>query len=515
MPGARRGACVPTPVRRKADTGLAGRRWPCVHAHIRGRLARSPCNRLAGASQAMRMRSPSLAQRLVAMVLGFVLAVWLVTVGVAWFFTQHELNELLDAHLAQSAALLTTGDFVNSEGHTYVQAPLLLHRYQKRVAFQIWRDARLVAHSPDAPATPMGPGATPGLTNQTIDGLHWRVFTALRGEGTGVQEVIYVGERQSARRDVLLGSLRGTLIPLLLALPLLALAVVWSVRRALRPLRELSTSVTARRPQALAPLPEAQAPPEVRPLVQALNGLFARMTDVLVSERRFTADAAHELRTPIAAIRMQAQVARGATDALERQTALDATVAGCDRAVRVVEQLLQLARVDGDSADASGQRNGAATAQAHTDLAAAAAEQVAELLPKAGARRQTMELDRPAAEIGVPMNATVLAVLLRNLLDNALRYSPEGAQVAVSIAAATPDLGPTLTVEDSGPGLSDEDLARLGDRFFRVLGTGQTGSGLGWSIVRQLAQVHSLAVVVDRSPRWGGLRVQVRWRKLH
>jgi len=178
-----------------------------------------------------------------------------------------------------------------------------------------------------------------------------------------------------------------------------------------------------------------------------------------------------------------------------------------------VEQLLQLARIEGDSVATTGARDGHPL-QADTDLAAVTAEQVAALLPQAAARTQALTLDRPdaaGAATAVPINATMLAVLLRNLLDNALRYSPDGAQVAVTVQAASAQAGPELTVEDSGPGLSDEDLPRLGDRFFRVLGTGQTGSGLGWSIVRQLAQVHGLAVAVDRSPQWGGLRVQVRW----
>ena len=455
----------------------------------------------------MGLRSLSLAQRLVAMVLGFVLLVWLVTAGVAWFVTQHELNELLDAHLAQNAALLTSGEVDHSEAIARIRAPVLLHKYQARVAFQIWRDGRLRARSADAPDTPLAPGAPPGLSDQTVDGRHWRVFTAVHTEDDRHQATVHVGERQSARRDVLLGGLRGTLIPLLLALPLLALAVVWSVRQALRPLRELSATVTARRPQALTPLPEAQAPPEVRPLVQALNGLFERMNDALASERRFTADAAHELRTPIAAIRMQAQVARGATSDADRRTALDATVAGCDWATRLVEQLLQLARLESDSADA-GQR---ATLHAEADLTAVAAEQVGALQRQAEARGQRVALTRPDAAVAVPINGTLLGVLLRNLLDNALRYSPEGAQVAVRVTAPTAGAGASLTVEDSGPGLSDADLQRLGDRFFRVLGTGQTGSGLGWSIVRRLARLHRLELQVDRSPALGGLRVAVTW----
>ncbi|MFD1709937.1 two-component sensor histidine kinase [Ottowia sp. GY511] len=458
----------------------------------------------------MPRRPLTLTQRLVAMVLGFVLAVWLVTAGVAWFVTQHELYELLDAHLAQTAALLATGELEDDKTDVQVQAPVLLHKYQSRVAFQIWHKGRLRARSADAPDTPLAPGAQPGLSDQVLDGLRWRVFTAERSEGGRVKDVIYVGEHQSARRHVLLGSLRGTLVPLLLALPLLAAGVIWSVRQALRPLRELSTSVATRRPQALAALPEAQAPPEVRPLVRALNGLFGRMTEVLASERRFTSDAAHELRTPIAAIRMQAQVARGATDDAERRVALDATVAGCDRATRVVEQLLQLARLESDSADPGAR----AAPVAEADLGAVAAEQVAECEPQTRARVQHVTLERPNARVPVTINATLLTVLLRNLLDNASRYSPEGAQVAVQVAAATAMSGAVLTVEDSGPGLSDADLQRLGDRFFRVLGTGQAGSGLGWSIVRRLARLYELDVQVDRSPALGGLRVQVRWPAL-
>ena len=452
-------------------------------------------------------RSVSLAQRLVATVLGFVLLAWLFAVGVAWFVTQHELNELLDAHLAQNAALLASAEQGLEVSGAQLEAPVLLAKYQSRVAFQIWRDGRLRAHSADALATALAAGAVPGVSDQTIDGLRWRVFTALRVASDGARETVYVGERHSARRDVLLGSLRGTLIPLLLALPLLALAVVWSVRQALRPLRALSANVGARRPQALAPLPEDEAPPEVRPLVQALNGLFARMTEVLANERRFTADAAHELRTPIAAIRMQAQVARGATSDAERRTALDATVAGCDRATRLVEQLLQLARIESDSVDAAPH----ATPQATAALTAVATEQARDWRALAAARGQRIVLQLPSVPVPVPMNPSLVAVLLRNLLDNALRYSPDGAQVALTVGPASGPIGASLTVEDSGPGLSDADLARLGDRFFRVLGTGQPGSGLGWSIVRRLARLHGLDVVVDRSAALGGLRVRVGW----
>ena len=451
------------------------------------------------------LRTWSLAQRLTAMVLGFVLVTWLGTVAVAWFVTQHELNELLDAHLAQTAALLATGEVDDDDA--VVEAPTLLHKYQSRVAFQIWHKGKLHARSADAPEAPMAPAATRGLSDQRIGGARWRVFTAARLDKDRVEDVIHVGEQASARRHVLLASLRGSLLPLLVALPLLAAGIWWAVRRAVRPLRALGASVAARHPHTLEPLPEDGVLPEVRPLVRALNGLFERVHEQLASERRFTADAAHELRTPIAGIRMQAQVAQGATQDDERRAALAATIAGCDRATRLVEQLLQLARLEADMADTRAPDS----PRCQADLAAAAAQQVHELAAQAGRRGQQMALDRPPHAVAVPMSGPLLAVLLRNLIDNALRYGPEGGRVQVQVLAATADAGARLVVEDAGPGLSDADLQRLGERFFRVLGSGQSGSGLGWSIVRRLARLHGLDVALDRSPTLGGLRVTVRW----
>ena len=448
----------------------------------------------------------SLAQRLTAMVLGFVLVTWLGTVAVAWFVTQHELNELLDAHLAQTAALLATGE-IDDDNDATVQAPTLLHKYQSRVAFQIWHKGKLHARSANAPEAPMAPAPTRGLSNQHMGGAHWRVYTTTRLDDGKVEDIIHVGEQASARRHVLLASLRGSLLPLLLALPLLAGGIWWTVRRAVRPLQRLSASVAARRPHALESLPEDGVLPEVRPLVHALNGLFERVHEQLASERRFTADAAHELRTPIAGIRMQAQVAQGSTNDDERRAALAATIAGCDRATRLVEQLLQLARLEAEVTDADAREGG----RGQSDLAAVAAQQAQDLQRTAQARRQHIDLQRPEQPVPVPMNAPLTAVLLRNLMDNALRYGPEGGRVAVQVTPAAASEGARLVVEDAGPGLSDADRERLGERFFRVLGSGQSGSGLGWSIVRRLARLHGLDVALDRSPTLGGLRVTVRW----
>ena len=455
----------------------------------------------------MAARPLSLTRRLMAMVLGFVLAAWLVTALVAWFTTEHELSELLDAHLAQTTALLLASELDVPVEDDARPAPVLLRKYQSRVAFQIWRDGRLRARSTDAPEEPLAPAGVQGLSEQRLAGKRWRVFTAEQADARGSAITVHVAEQLSARRHVLLASLRGTLLPLLLVLPLLAVGVGWTVRRALRPLHALGHRVAARSPRALDALPQDGVPAEVQPLVHALNGLLARVAEQVAGERRFTADAAHELRTPIAAIRMQAQVAQGATQDEERRAALDATIAGCDRATRLVDQLLQLARLEADAVDTQP----AAGRDIPTDLTAVAARLVRELSDAARARGQQIRLECPPRPVDVPMSAALTAVLLRNLLDNALRYGPDGGTVAVQLLPAQATHGVRLCVEDAGPGLSDADLARLGERFFRVLGSGQSGSGLGWSIVRRLARLHALQLHIDRSPALGGLRVTVDW----
>jgi two-component system sensor histidine kinase QseC len=220
---------------------------------------------------------------------------------------------------------------------------------------------------------------------------------------------------------------------------------------------------------------------------------------MLASERRFTADAAHELRTPIAAIRAQAQVALGAGTDDERRHALNYTLAGCDRATHLVEQLLTLSRLESSSATAP---------VSLVDVSSLTQRVAADLALAALGRQQELVLDAPTQAF-ITADDMLTSVLVRNLLDNALRYSPDAAKVFVSVTCDNRFV--TLRVDDSGTGMSDADMARLGERFYRVLGTEQTGSGLGWSIIRRIAKVYSAQVDVHRSARLGGLCVKVRW----
>ncbi len=443
----------------------------------------------------------SLQTRLLAFVLALVTLVWLGAATMTWNDARHELDELLDGHLAQAAALLVVQQGAASgEGGDGVADAPSLHKYAPRVAFQVFHEGRLLMRSANAGETPLSDKTKGFRTVAGPDGNGWRVFAA-RGAQRDVQ--VYVGEQVAARNSILWAVLRSVLFPLLLALPVLALGLWWAVRRGLLPLRQLGHVLAARQPQALEPVPLVGMPTEMQPMVQALNGLFLRIDQMVESERRFTADAAHELRTPIAAIRAQAQVAQGAgSDVAQRDHALRATLAGCDRATHLVDQLLVLARLE-DVRMAH-----PAVAALPVNLVAVARRVAAELAPVALARHQVLELD---AEVPCPVagDDTLLGVLVRNLVDNAIRYSPDGAQIGIRVSASA---GQTeLRVEDSGPAMAAQDMARLGTRFYRVLGSGQSGSGLGWSIVRRIGDVTGAQIDVTRSPQWGGLAVSVRW----
>ena len=450
----------------------------------------------------------SLQGRLLALVLVLVAVVWAGAALKTWRDARHELDELLDGHLAQAAALLVVqqagrlgGDDAgghDDEAHERLPDAPTLHRYAPRVAFQVFHEGRLVTRSALAPAEPMlaGGEGQDGFATVTLGSERWRVFAA-RGAAHDVR--VIVGESAGSREDILRAVLGGMLWPLLPALPLLGLAVWWAVRQGTEPLRRLGQALAARRPEALQPVSLPGAPREMQPLVEALNGLFGRIDRLLQAERRFTADAAHELRTPIAAIRTQAQVALAEGDDALRRHALASVMAGCDRATRLVEQLLTLARLEAD---------GRAPESGRADLAAVAWRMLAEVAAAALARRQEIGLD-DGGPCPVAADETLLAVLVRNLVDNAVRYAPAGASVQVAVRREGAQV--VLQVDDGGPGLAEADLARLGERFFRVPGSAAPGSGLGWSVVRRIAEVQGAALEAGRSPSLGGLRVTVRW----
>jgi signal transduction histidine kinase len=308
-------------------------------------------------------------------------------------------------------------------------------------------------------------------------------------------------EAREAREEIAEALGKALVWPLATALPALALAIWLGVGSGLRPLRELRAQLARRGAGDLAPLDDKRTPQEIEPLVAELNRLFGRIGEALQRERRLTADAAHELRTPLAVLSTQAQVARGASDEAARNEALDALVAGAGRAARLIEQMLTLARLESGQPVEHAQR---------VALAELAREVLADAAPRAVDKNIEVSLEAagPAQVHGHP---DLLAILLRNLVDNAVRYTPSGGRVLVTVSEEPGNA--FVTVADNGPGVPPAEVHRLGERFHRLAAPGESGSGLGLSIVLRIAELHRARVSFASGLDGRGLAVSVRFGK--
>jgi two-component system OmpR family sensor kinase/two-component system sensor histidine kinase QseC len=360
---------------------------------------------------------------------------------------------------------------------------------------QVWQiDGRSVYASKAHRALPSQ--AVLGLAEVKVDGERWRSFgVAARDRVIQVAQPVRI--RQGLAADA---ALRGVL-PLLVAAPLMTAVLWWLITRSLRPLARVARQVGEQDAAALSPLPVGGLPDEVAPLVAALNALLGRLNQAWGQQRAFVADAAHELRSPLTALKLQAQVMRRAPDEASRAEALDALVAGVDRASRLVEQLLTLARSEPGAP---------ATALAEVDLNELLRQVLADsAAPLAAARGSQVSLQADAP-VRVVADANALAVLVRNLVDNALRYTPPGGLVQIGLRPTRG--GAELCVDDNGPGIPEADRERVFERFVRGPSAGNTtGSGLGLAIVASIARRHGARVSLGASPL-GGLRATVQFK---
>jgi two-component system sensor histidine kinase QseC len=421
------------------------------------------------------MSGPSLRRRLMAILCGAVALAWLATAAFTYFDTRRLIDTVIDAHLEESALVLLGA----IEGAAADPRPLSTDP-DRPLSF------RILAELPA--------GQPPGFSDRAEGDRHWRVFAVRGGAGRWVE----VAVRQEVRAGFASRVAAHVLHPLWVAVPLLA-ALIWgALRWGLGPLDRVAATVAGRAPADLEPLPDRDAPREIRPLVQALNGLFARMAVLRERDRRFAADAAHELRTPLAVIRTHAEVALAARDAGERQQALDDVLAGTDRATRLVGQLLALARIDG--AELAGRA-------ARVDLAGILRAEAAEFGDEAAARGIGLILDPGEPGRGaLDGHAELLAVLVRNLLDNALCHTPKGGSVRLALEHGAGRM--RLLVDDTGPGIPPDLRDRVRDRFFRARPSG-TGAGLGLSIAEAIAGLHGGTLELTDRPGGPGLRAIV------
>ena len=436
----------------------------------------------------------SLKTRLLGFVLLAIVLAALVQAATAYRGALQQADALFDDHLQQVARTLQRNLLLRGQSLDQ-QTEELLSADGFDLYVQIWgQDGTPLFRSRHSE---LPPRAVLGFSDVDAGGKQLRVYSLQTALQT-VQIAQDLGAR-SARAEAL--ALRAVL-PFLALTPLLMLAVWWVINRALAPIERARQQVAQRAADDLSPLADAGLPSEVRPLVDELNALFGRVKTAFDAQRNFVADAAHELRSPLTVLKLQAQALRGQdTSGPTRLEDIARLNQGIDRAIRGVEQLLVLAREDAGSTQPT----------AIVSLNALLQRSVAEVLPQALHKQIDLGLADTSAQLPecqVTGQADALQTLLRNLLDNAIKYSPAGGQVDVSLTQSATHC--TLTVEDSGPGIPPADQARVFDRFYRAsTASAEVGSGVGLAIVKVIAERHGASVSLSRSTRLGGLRVNV------
>jgi two-component system sensor histidine kinase QseC len=439
-------------------------------------------------------------------------AAWLSFAG-----SEEEAQELFDARLATSARVLEALVARQVDKAT-VAAPIVIalpgpleheahdrpgplgHYYETKIAFHV-RDAagRLLVRSAASPEAPFAALAA-GFATGPFAGQDWRVFTLRSGDVW-----IQVAERDDVRDELAKKLAFAAAAPLLAGIPLLLLLTGLLLRSGLAPLSALARQVAGRQPDSVAPLVLARIPAEIAPLVEALNGLLTRMRDALARERRFTADAAHELRTPLAALKVHAQNAARADSGAERDASLKHMLQGLERTVHLVEQMLAYSRAAA---------LGGTSREERVALGTLLREATDAVQPRARERHCTVDMvvDPAAADAAVRGDRQKLLSLVTNLLDNAVRYGPVGARVRAELGLD--DGAAVLAVADEGPGIPLDLRERVFESYYRIPGSAGSGSGLGLAIVREVAEAHGAHVTIEDGRGGRGARVVVRFPPL-
>jgi len=408
---------------------------------------------------------------------------WIVTLLGSFLHARYEINELFDTQQVQLARQVLSA--LPTPSHSGL-AELEVHRVPEErpgkaeledIAIAVWRQGgQLAMVDREGLLLPRAPGHD-GFQEMELDGQPWRVYYQ---HGDGDEWTVAVGQRMGERRELILDLVLSQLSIWFIALPILVVVMFAAIRHATRPLQTLASEVERRSPEDLRLLDD-QVPTDLRALVQSMNRLFERVSRAIENERRLTADAAHELRTPIAALQAQLEVAQMTRSDSARAAAMSNLTVGMKRLNSLVNQLLTLERMENLQRLA---------AQDPVRWDRVMERVLSDVLPQADAQGAEVGCQWPERGEVFPLKGDeeLLAVMLRNLVDNAVRHAGRGAQVEIVFEAES------LRVQDNGPGVPDGALARLGQRFHRPPGTAQPGSGLGLSIVKRIADLHRLQV---------------------
>ena len=421
------------------------------------------------------LHATSIRRRLLAYLSGGLLALWLATALASAAVALHEINEIADSQMSQLARSLM--QVPQAAAGSTADLPPAGGAESSNNGFAIWdKHGTLLLADRYGREIPFQTASGFHNNRAAWQGSAWR-YLYLHDEHSG--RTVAVSQRLKERLSTLTNALWVQLALTFLSLPLLLWLIARGIRRGLMPLDLLAGELAARNAQSLQPVSE-QVPAETLPLVQSLNALLARVAESLAREQRFTADAAHELRSPLAALKVQAEVLAMSSDEAEQQHHLGNIHESIDRANRLTEQLLTLARLDPMQALPDAQP---------IDWQRSAHQALQSVNLQAREKRVQLKLECACGfgQVFPPLgNEVLLQLMLRNLLDNAIRYSPPNSHVTLTLAANG------LSVCDEGPGIAAEHLPRIRERFYRPPGQSQQGSGLGLSIVERIADLHGL-----------------------
>jgi two-component system OmpR family sensor kinase len=437
----------------------------------------------------------SLSRDLLKWTLGTLCLGSLLLVGVAYVFTLAEMNEVLDENLrevASSVAEYHSGAQVQPLPVAPAEQP---HDYGDLVT-RVWRTDGTPLFTSNA-RVPIPFGRTPGASAATVAGMEWRTFTLVQGD-----VVVQAAQRTLARRQMAGETASKLLLPLVLLTAVIGVLLAMALRRGLRPLEGATAHIARRTAATLVPMQDVEVPRELLPLVNAFNNLMERLASAFAMQRRFVADAAHELRTPVTALHLQMQLLERAPDEAGRAEAMGELRAGMQRMERLVEQLLQLSR---SQPEVEVLRNDGVALDALVRSVVGEFSKLAE--------HRGIDLGACATE---PVEAVgdedQLRSLLNNLVRNALYYCPPGSRVDVT--AGWRSGRAVLEVGDDGPGIAPVERERVFERFYRgsqreVRDSDPAGSGLGLAIVKSIAERHGATVSLGEESQSGGLYVQV------
>jgi len=450
---------------------------------------------------------PSLARRLVLAQMGLLVVLWLGLIGyfiydIAFIDQWYEPKEMQE----RADMILTVMDSLGDRPAQLNQALRKIDEFQRdenrerddpgvRVTMNAWLGDRLVYQSPGEPG-PMEAKQLDTLETSVQHGRRVRTFSRQSASSDARVLLVLPGDAAAVFLTFWGGGI--VLLPLLVCMPLLIVPAWLSVRMALRPFRKLATDVAGKGPQDLEPLQFRAEHYELRPLVRSVNELLRRLRAGIGRERRFIADAAHELRTPLAAMRINVEALRERSRESRDGPLLDSLLHSGDRATRLVTQLLALMRSDAVPEQAQSER---------INLDELVQERLASLAAIARIRNVELELDTPSAPVWVNGERGALLSLVENLVENAIKYSPAGATVTVRLTQGGD--GVVLTVTDTGPGIPLEQHEQVFERFFRLPDQPQEGSGLGLAIVRAASEALGATVLLEEPEIGRGLRVRV------